>query len=183
MVALLNDLFGIQARGGCACAGPYGHRLLAIDLTRSQAFEREVLRGCEGIKPGWVRVNFNYFISERVFEYIVQAVQLIAEQGWKLLPDYTFDGKTGSWKHGLHEQRDPLRLTDVRYDGGKLEYRSRHATEPESALAGYLQEARRLLDRVRAAEERRCASPAASDFERLRWFPLPAEVQRLTGVR
>ena len=65
VVAVLNDLFGIQTRGGCSCAGPYGHRLLGIDLTTSREFEREILRGSEGIKPGWVRVNFNYFISEK----------------------------------------------------------------------------------------------------------------------
>ena len=64
VVALLNDLFGIQARGGCSCAGPYGHRLLGIDLDRSHEFEAEITGGCEGIKPGWVRVNFNYFICE-----------------------------------------------------------------------------------------------------------------------
>jgi selenocysteine lyase/cysteine desulfurase len=57
VVAILNDLFGIQARGGCSCAGPYGHRLLGIDLERSHEFEREITHGCEGIKPGWVRVN------------------------------------------------------------------------------------------------------------------------------
>ena len=63
VVALLNDLFGIQSRGGCSCAGPYGHRLLGIDPETSHEFEREITRGCEGIKPGWVRVNFNYFIE------------------------------------------------------------------------------------------------------------------------
>jgi len=68
VVALLNDLFGIQSRGGCSCAGPYGHRLLGIDIETSHAFEREISRGCEGIKPGWVRVNLNYFISEAVFD-------------------------------------------------------------------------------------------------------------------
>ncbi|RME45652.1 MAG: aminotransferase class V-fold PLP-dependent enzyme, partial [Deltaproteobacteria bacterium] len=71
VVALLNDLFGIQARGGCSCAGPYGHRLLGIDLHTSKEFEREIVRGSEGIKPGWVRVNFNYFISETVFTFIL----------------------------------------------------------------------------------------------------------------
>ncbi len=75
VVSLLNDLFGIQSRGGCSCAGPYGHRLLGIDLDRSHEFEREIGRGCEGIKPGWVRVNFNYFISEAVFEFILSAVE------------------------------------------------------------------------------------------------------------
>ena len=67
VVALLNDLFGIQARGGCSCAGPYGHRLLGIDVERSHEYERAITAGCEGIKPGWVRVNFNYFIDEEVF--------------------------------------------------------------------------------------------------------------------
>ena len=77
VVALLNDLFGIQSRGGCSCAGPYGHRLLGIDIETSHEFEREIARGCEGIKPGWIRVNFNYFISEAVFEFILDAVNLV----------------------------------------------------------------------------------------------------------
>ena len=74
VVALLNDLFGIQTRGGCSCAGPYGHRLLHIDLERSHEFERQIAGGCEGIKPGWVRVNFNYFVDERVVDYVIEAV-------------------------------------------------------------------------------------------------------------
>ena len=85
VVALLNDLFGIQARGGCSCAGPYGHRLLGIDIERSHEFEREITAGCEGIKPGWVRVNFNYFIDEAVFEYIVRAVAFVAQHGHAFL--------------------------------------------------------------------------------------------------
>ena len=85
VVALLNDLFGIQSRGGCSCAGPYGHRLLDIDLDTSIEFEREITRGCEGIKPGWVRVNFNYFISEQVFDFILEAVHLVANEAWRLL--------------------------------------------------------------------------------------------------
>ncbi len=87
VVALLNDLFGIQSRGGCSCAGPYGHRLLGIDIERSHEFEREIARGCEGIKPGWVRVNFNYFVSEPVFEFILEAVELVAAEGWRMLPN------------------------------------------------------------------------------------------------
>ena len=84
VVAVLNDLFGIQARGGCSCAGPYGHRLLGIDAPTSHAFEEEIDVGCEGIKPGWTRVNFNYFISDTVCDYLIDSVILLAEQGWKL---------------------------------------------------------------------------------------------------
>ncbi|HEY7583658.1 MAG TPA: aminotransferase class V-fold PLP-dependent enzyme, partial [Acidimicrobiia bacterium] len=91
VVALLNDLFGIQARGGCSCAGPYGHRLLGIDLDTSRQIERQIGLGCEVVKPGWVRVNFNYFISEEEFEFIVEGVHLIAQFGWRLLPHYRFE--------------------------------------------------------------------------------------------
>jgi hypothetical protein len=59
----------------------YGHRLLGIDLDRSREFDREIAHGCEGIKPGWTRVSFNYFISETVSAYIVQAVLLVAKDG------------------------------------------------------------------------------------------------------
>jgi selenocysteine lyase/cysteine desulfurase len=55
VVALLNDLFGIQARGGCSCAGPYGHRLLGIGPERSRALSEQAGHGYLGIKPGWVR--------------------------------------------------------------------------------------------------------------------------------
>ncbi len=99
VVALLNDLFGIQARGGCSCAGPYGHRLLAIGAARSHALREEIGHGCDGIKPGWARVNLNYFISRRQADYIAAAVELIAADGYRLLPTYRFDPHTGLWRH------------------------------------------------------------------------------------
>jgi hypothetical protein len=178
VVALLNDLFGIQSRGGCGCAGPYGHRLLGIDLDRSKEFEREIVRGCEGIKPGWVRVNFNYFLSETQFQFILDAIHLIATDGWRLLPHYTFDPDTGEWRHRGHNPTGVMRLADVSYRTGKMEYRSRHATEPEWALPGYIDEARRIM--ASTSDEFRTLSvedPARTpDFEDLRWFPLPSEV-------
>ena len=99
VVALLNDLFGIQARGGCSCAGPYGQRLLGIDDEQSDLIEAAVAEGCEVIKPGWVRVNFNYFIPPETFQYIVDAVHLIAAEGWRLLPHYEYEPATAVWRH------------------------------------------------------------------------------------
>ena len=107
VVALLNDLFGIQARGGCSCAGPYGHRLLGIDIERSHEYERVITAGCEGIKPGWVRINFNYFIDEAVFDYVVRAVAFVAHHGHKFLVDYSFDADTGLWRHRCGARRRP----------------------------------------------------------------------------
>jgi selenocysteine lyase/cysteine desulfurase len=178
VVALLNDLFGIQSRGGCSCAGPYGHRLLGIDLDRSHEFEREIAHGCEGIKPGWVRVNFNYFISEAVFSYVVEAVALVAEHGWALLPDYTFDPATGLWRHRAGPVEPPLRLTQVSYDAGSgaMTYPRHDEPVPESALPADLAAGREILARAvdRAVADGPLPPGAVSDdFEHLRWFELP----------
>ena len=177
VVAILNDLFGIQARGGCSCAGPYGHRLLGIDIEQSHEYEREISRGCEGIKPGWVRVNFNYFISETVFRYIVDAVALVASEGWRLIPQYRFDLATGLWRHEDGAVEPPLRLTDVTYDAdGRMTYPRDDDTAPESALAGYLDDARALFASLPDADGLEQATDVVlgADLDRLRWFDLPA---------
>ena len=176
VVALLNDLFGIQSRGGCSCAGPYGHRLLGIDLDESHEFAREVARGCEGIKPGWIRVNFNYFISETVFDYILQAVHLIAEQGWKLLPQYHFDPAAGLWRHQDKPLEAPMSLQDISYQSGQMAYQSHRRHEPETLLAGYLETARNILDSAaQGVDPDRPDLELTDDFEHLRWFPLPGD--------
>ncbi|MEV6895633.1 aminotransferase class V-fold PLP-dependent enzyme [Kribbella sp. NPDC051137] len=174
VVALLNDLFGIQSRGGCSCAGPYGHALLGIDLARSHEFEEEILHGCEGIKPGWVRVNFNYFISEAVFSYVVEAVKLVARDGWRLLGDYRFDPATGLWRHHRGPVEPPLRLSQVGYDSdGRLRYPRHDHTAPESALGDYLAEARDLLATC-AENQPDPDGRVNSGFDHLRWFELPS---------
>ncbi len=178
VVAVLNDLFGIQSRGGCSCAGPYGHRLLGIDLELSHAFQREITKGCEGIKPGWTRINFNYFITPATCDYLIEAVHLIARDGWKLLIDYRFEPATGLWHHADARREPALRLSHVTYDGsGVLRYPSTHNHAPPNAHALYLEQARALLDARSAAptwdgEEPTGLSP---DFEDLRWFTLPRE--------
>lgn len=177
VVAVLNDLFGIQSRGGCSCAGPYGHRLLGIDLERSHEFEREISHGCEGIKPGWVRVNFNYFISERVFDYIVDAVQLVAREGWRLLPDYRFEPSSGLWRHHLGPTEPPLRLRQIWYDEeGAIQYPHHEDRASEAELDRYLAEAAKILSTSTARAEDlevEQSDALSADFEHLRWFDLP----------
>ncbi|PHX60467.1 MAG: aminotransferase [Actinobacteria bacterium] len=175
IVAVLNDLFGIQSRGGCSCAGPYGHRLLGIDIEKSHEFEREITHGCEGIKPGWVRVNFNYFISEVVFTYIVQAVDLIAKHGWQLLPEYRFDTATGRWHHRDGPVEPPMRLRQLSYDDeGVLSFPRSHDQAPEADLQTYLDRAAQMFARLPEAHLVEDASLVSADFEHLRWFDLPA---------
>jgi selenocysteine lyase/cysteine desulfurase len=181
VVAVLNDLFGIQSRGGCSCAGPYGHRLLGIDIETSHAFEREISRGCEGIKPGWVRVNFNYFVSEAVFSYITAAVAMVARDGWRLLPWYRFEPATGMWRHAAGSPEPPLSLHDVAFSGEGVAYPAHRHQAGEEALAGHLAEGARILaDPVAmlGAPPEPAGPPLVGDeFETLRWFWLPDEVR------
>jgi selenocysteine lyase/cysteine desulfurase len=178
VVTLLNDLFGIQCRGGCSCAGPYGHRLLGIDLERSHRFEQEIVAGCEGIKPGWIRVSFNYFLSDAVFRYLVEAVDLVATYGARLLPDYLFDPYTGLWRHHGGLVEPPMRLDQLSYDeDGRLRWPVRQESAGEEALAEHLAAARALVAGLpepdAEAARSRLGATVSPHFEDLRWFELP----------
>jgi selenocysteine lyase/cysteine desulfurase len=173
VVALLNDLFGIQARGGCSCAGPYGHRLLAIGPARSHALRAEIGHGCDGVKPGWTRVNLNYFISEATVGYIAAAVELIAADGYRLLPDYRFDPRTGLWRHAAGPPRPPITLAEAGYGpDGEMDYPRRRGQAGEEAFPGYLRQARAILA-ARPARLDQGPTGLPPEFEALRWFPLP----------
>ena len=170
VVALLNDLFGIQARGGCSCAGPYGHRLLGIDLETSRRFEDVIATGCEVLKPGWVRLNFNYFISESEFDYIVEAVHMIGSDGWRLLPLYTYEAESGIWRHRDGLPKPPKSLKDVDFDGAE----PAPTTVSLDALDDYIEEAKRILSEAPLLDG--IGQPLPTEAEELRWFPTPTEV-------
>jgi hypothetical protein len=95
---LLNDLFGIQSRAGCACAGPYGHRLLGVDEDMSQAYRKAVLEGYNSLKPGWVRVNFHYAMSQEEVAFIVDAIEFISRYGYLFIQEYQMNIKSGMWE-------------------------------------------------------------------------------------
>ena len=178
-VRLLNDLFGIQARGGCSCAGPYGHHLLGIGEEKSQAFYCVVTDHNEGIKPGWIRVNFNYFISEDGFQFILDAVDFISKYGICFLPLYSFNITTGLWEH--HDPRIALPFSIIRdldYYQGRLQYRCSMSTGLESEREKYLEEAKHLAERVWAERDRYSGNikPLPEELEKLRWFVLPQDI-------
>ncbi|WP_306029464.1 aminotransferase class V-fold PLP-dependent enzyme [Stappia sp. MMSF_3263] len=97
VVALLNDLFGIQARGGCSCAGPYGHALLGIDEADAARHEEKVGDGQGLLRPGWVRLGFNYFFDDRTTQYLIEAVRFVAAHGAAFMSLYEVDPQTGVW--------------------------------------------------------------------------------------
>jgi selenocysteine lyase/cysteine desulfurase len=171
VVALLNDLFGIQARGGCSCAGPYGHDLLGMDMAYSRALEAQLSKGHMVLRPGWVRLNFNYFIDETTFEYLVSAVELVANYGWRLLPYYQFDEESGTW----------------RFQGKKMQLNSEFCIEdlfnssnaPEFAEPDLLGEFSSLavieLQKT-FRNDIQYSMELPEEVDKLRWFVLPQEV-------
>ena len=120
-----------------------------------------------------MRVSFNYFISDAVLRYIVDAVHFVATHGWSLLPQYRFDPYTGLWKHRDGLVEPPLRLSELHYDSdGELRWPSRHERAPESALAQYLREAVGIVEAIEQHEQP--DGVVSANFEALRWFDLPA---------
>ena len=177
VIALLNDLFGIQARGGFSCACPYGGLLLGLTVERGGAFYECVDEGWASLKPGWSRVNFNYFISQREHRFIVRAVHLVALYGWAMMPLYDFDAQSGLWKHRDAAPREPQRLAALQFDGFRMRLESERATLLESSLASTLEEGQRLLEAaVRATPDALPTPDYPDSFEENRWFPLPHEV-------
>ena len=88
---MLSDRFGIQARGGCACAGPYVHRLLSIDDEQSEAIRQAILLGHEIMKPGFIRLNFSVLLSDDKARFILDCVAQIAADATAYEQDYDFD--------------------------------------------------------------------------------------------
>ncbi|WP_308367158.1 aminotransferase class V-fold PLP-dependent enzyme [Microbulbifer sp. TB1203] len=163
VVALLNDLFGIQVRGGCSCAGPYGHQLLHLTPEQSEALEQLVSEGESILKPGWVRLNFNYFLDEETVDYLIEAIEIIADRGHRLLPYYQYDMEAGVWRYQGEAGEAPLRLE---LDAGALA----PTQKVQTPLRDYLQQA---LEILRQPNGKECEQPILSpEAENLRWFNL-----------
>jgi selenocysteine lyase/cysteine desulfurase len=112
ITTLLNDLFGIQTRAGCSCAGPYGHRLLGISDDLSRYYQCAVgVDRYNGMKPGWVRLNLHYSLSLEEYDYIVNALDFVIEHAEKFLSCYEFDFQSGDWYCRGYTARMPVELT------------------------------------------------------------------------
>ena len=110
--AILNDVFGIQSRGGCQCAGPYSQRLLGLTTINNSVevpndanrqIERALLRSdrpCELLRPGYTRLSLPFKgLREEEVDYVIKALSWVAKNGWALLPQYRCDHRTGEWRH------------------------------------------------------------------------------------
>jgi len=140
---LMNDLFGIQSRAGCSCAGPYGHILLNIDENSSQRFRQLILRGCEGLKPGWVRVNIHFTLSQDDVDYLIKAIRFVASKGHLFLKKYAFDMKKAEWTHTGYEEKIPEFSVDNSFVPDKI-----NAPKIPRLRESYLKEAESLAEEL-----------------------------------
>jgi len=172
VTTLLNDLFGIQSRAGCSCAGPYGHRLLDIDDEKSEQYRKWIGRGYSGVKPGWCRISLHYVMDDDEVEFIIKAVEFIAEHGHNFLSQYNFDLHTGTWLHKCDCIRlEPFSLNAALGCCGPAAT-ALGAEERACRYAAFLHEAQELASVF--SEQAECPELVLeTELEQLKFFSVP----------
>ncbi len=106
VVKLLNDRFGIQVRGGCSCAGTYGHFLLQVDRETSHKIVEKINRGDLSMKPGWVRLSLHPTMTDEELDYVIHALEEVVKNVdiWK--KDYTYDPASAEFSNKRGQMPD-----------------------------------------------------------------------------
>lgn len=109
---LLNDRFGIQVRGGCSCAGTYGHFLLHVDFKLSKEITDRIEAGDLSLKPGWVRVSLHPTMTNEELLFIIQAIKEIVENAGEWSEDYLYNIHTNEFYHKSFSGKDESVISD-----------------------------------------------------------------------
>jgi selenocysteine lyase/cysteine desulfurase len=96
---LLNDMFGVQVRGGCSCAGTYGHFLLDVDLSMSKEITDKIDSGDLSLKPGWIRLSLHPTMTNEELYYITDAIKQTVTNAAEWGKDYIYDRHTNEFHH------------------------------------------------------------------------------------
>ena len=112
VVKLLNDRFGIQTRGGCSCAGTYGHFLLNVNRATSEAIKHEILEGCNTQKPGWVRLSVHPTITTEELNYICKALQDLTLHISEWCKDYVYEPSKNDYVHKTSQPVEKTMISD-----------------------------------------------------------------------
>ncbi|MEN7550122.1 aminotransferase class V-fold PLP-dependent enzyme [Rapidithrix thailandica] len=110
-VKLLNDRYGIQVRGGCSCAGTYGHYLLHVSKQYSDTITCAIDKGNLSTKPGWVRMSIHPTMSDKDLSYILDAIKNLSEHFGDWAKEYEYDPNTNEFTHRsmLKHQHDDIK--------------------------------------------------------------------------
>ena len=113
-VRLLNDRFGIQTRGGCSCAGTYGHILLHVKREQSQQITEKIDHGDLSDKPGWVRISLHPVLTDEEAGFIAAAVHEVLDNYDRWQDEYVFDPRTAEFHHRSWKEQVPDLRRDFR---------------------------------------------------------------------
>jgi len=122
IVKMLNDRFGIQTRGGCSCAGTYGHMLLHVDAARSYETLNSIRSGDLLRKPGWVRLSVHPTMTNTEIDFIMNAIELTASHFQEWSKDYTYDPESGEYSFNGWDAKEHCKIEDwfnLRQTSGK----------------------------------------------------------------
>jgi selenocysteine lyase/cysteine desulfurase len=112
IVKLLNERFGIQTRGGCSCAGTYGHILLKVDENRSYEIWNAIRSGNLLCKPGWIRLSVHPTMTNTEIEFIMDAIEMTALHFREWMKDYTYDAGTNEYAFKEFEAKEEGRVEE-----------------------------------------------------------------------
>ena len=176
LTVLLNDLFGIQSRAGCSCAGPYGHRLLHIDEATSEKYREAVKQGYCGLKPGWCRVGLHWVMDDAEANYVIDAVHFLAREGHHFLGLYDFDLSTGTWVHRHAAGRLPEFSLDAALGNEEGEPAMLSFALRKQLYRHYMAEAQKIANQL-ASEPGAKLTSLGGDLGELQFFAMPDERQ------
>jgi selenocysteine lyase/cysteine desulfurase len=171
VTALLNDVFGVQVRGGCSCAGPYGHQLLGIDKTESERIQEALRKGEKLVKPGWVRFNLNYFLDDAEAVFILDAIDFVAKHGTTLLPYYAYEQSSDLWRF-QGQSNTPKSLADLLWQQPTAEH-TPSTTEDRST---YLAQAEEIVQSCLAGKYTPQSQPFNKEFNDIKRFVLAEDL-------
>lgn len=184
IAALLNDLFGVCCRSGCACASPYTQELLGMSSELVRQYIGVLSEGYDIFRPGFVRASLPYFYNEDLIDYILDAIEFVADNALWFLPQYkyftdngTFVNRSFDTKQGRHSVRKWM--DSIKYDSGTMKY-----PETSTLKLTDLDLCRRQAEAELNKIKQNCyagfsigdnENTIPSKYEHLRWFLLPSE--------
>ncbi|XP_055716348.1 uncharacterized protein LOC129810101 isoform X3 [Phlebotomus papatasi] len=184
IVAVLNDVFGIQAT-----AESHIGREIGISDKFSIEYERILTdEDNEKLRPGYTRISLTYFLSEQEIGFILEALKMVATEAWKLLPQYECDPETGEWRHHSNSlAKERKWLGAIRYTDGRMLFSDRRISGPGTFPQNYpdcLHTARCIFNRARkmaqkASKSEKLVVRLKETIEPLRWYMLPGEAHEL----
>lgn len=111
-VKMLNDRFGIQMRGGCSCAGTYGHYLLEISYELSKKLTSEITNGVLSNKVGWVRMSFHPTMTDSEIDYIMDALDALCQHHKEWATDYVYNPANNEFQH-RHDKHAEVSMVET----------------------------------------------------------------------